>query len=169
MGRKPQDQSTTDFPAREGGRQTDRSKMLTILLATNCRPFHGLAIQFDSDNGACAPGFMIPPASQARAVLFVQSHTNLHVALIILLGLPRRLNSWEVADHKDQVQKPEGEPDRCDDMKPDQEQDQTWRQEHRGVTQQPEAIGSPGVQRPFSVAHRSAKRAPVVVQRREHE
>ena len=75
----------------------------------------------------------------------------------------------EVADHEEQVQKPEGEPDRCDEMKPKQEQDQTWRQEHRGVTQKPEAIRSPGLQRPFAVAHLSAKRAPVVVQRREDE
>ena len=75
----------------------------------------------------------------------------------------------EVADHEEQVQEPEGEPDRCADAKPKQEQDQTWRQEHRGVTQKPEAIGSPSVQRPFGVTHTSTKGTPVIVQRREHE
>lgn len=75
----------------------------------------------------------------------------------------------EVADHEEQVQEPEGEPDSCDDTKLEQEQDQTWCQEHRGVTQKPEAIGPPGVQRPLRVTHLSAKRAPVVVQRRENQ
>ena len=86
-----------------------------------------------------------------------------------LFGRRWRLKPREVADHEEQVQEPEGEPDRCDDMKPNQEQDQTWRQEHRGITQKPEAIGSPGVQRPFGLTYPDAKRTPVVVQRREHE
>lgn len=71
--------------------------------------------------------------------------------LLILLGLPRHLNPWEVADHKEQVQEPEGEPNRRDDVKPNQEQDQTWRQEHRRVTQKPETIGSPA-RNAFSVS-----------------
>jgi len=54
-------------------------------------------------------------------------------------------------------------------MKPNQEQNQTWRQEHCGVTQKPEAIRSSGLQRPFGVTHPSGKRTPVIVQRREHE
>jgi len=89
--------------------------------------------------------------------------------LLMLFGRPRRQKTREVADNKEQVQKPEGEPDRCDDRKLNQEQDQTWRQEHRGVTQKPEAIRSPGLQRPFGVIQPSAKRTPVVVQCREHE
>ena len=82
---------------------------------------------------------------------------DLHVALLILLGLPRRLNPGEVSGHEEQVHEPEGEPDRCDDRKPNQEEEQTWREEHRGITEKPEAIGSPGVQRPVGVAHPSAK------------
>ena len=87
----------------------------------------------------------------------------------MLFGRARCLKSREVADHEEQVQKPEGEPYRCDNMEPNQEQDQTWRQEHRGVTHKPEAIRSPGLQRLFGVTHPSAERAPVVVQRREHK
>jgi hypothetical protein len=60
--------------------------------------------------------------------------------LLMLFGRQGRLKSREVADNEEQVEKPEGEPDRCDDTKPQQEQDQTWRKEHRGVTQKPEAI-----------------------------
>lgn len=89
--------------------------------------------------------------------------------LLILLGLQRRLNPWEVSGHEEQVHEPEGKPDGRDDTKPNQEQDQTWREEHGGITQKPEAIGSPGVQRPLRLVNPSAKRAPVVVQRREHE
>lgn len=68
-----------------------------------------------------------------------------HGVLLILLGLRRRLNSWEVAGHEEQVHEPEGKPDRRDDTKPNQEQDQTWREEHRGIPKKPEPIGSPGV------------------------
>jgi len=85
------------------------------------------------------------------------------------LGLPRGLNPWEVSGHEEQVHEPEAKPDRRDDTKPNQEQDQTWREEHHGITKKPEAIGAPGVQRPVGVVHPSAKRAPVVVQRREHK
>ena len=55
----------------------DRDKSLMIL-AASCRPFHGLAIRFNSDPGACAPGFMLAPASQATTALLVQSAANLH-------------------------------------------------------------------------------------------
>ncbi len=52
-------------------------------------------------------------ADQAGAV----DNDNLHFTLLILFGRPRRLNPREVADHEEQVQEPEGEPDRCDDTK----------------------------------------------------
>lgn len=85
------------------------------------------------------------------------------------MGVPRRLNSWEVAEHEEQVHEPEAEPERGDGPKLNQEQDQTRRQKHSGVTQQPEAVGSPGMQCPFAVTHPSTKRTSVVVQRRENE
>lgn len=87
----------------------------------------------------------------------------------MLFSRPGRLKSRKVANHEEQVEEPEGKPDRCDDTKPNQEQDQTWRQEHSGVTEKPEAIRSPGEPRPFGITSPSAKRTPVVVQRREHE
>src|SRR6185369_4065096 len=42
-GRKPQDQSTTDFSSPRMRVIADRDKSLMIL-AASCRPFHGLAI-----------------------------------------------------------------------------------------------------------------------------
>jgi hypothetical protein len=62
-------------------------------------------------------------ADQAGAA----DNDNLHFELLILFGRPRRLKPREVADHEEQVQEPEGEPDRRDDTKSNQEQDQTWR------------------------------------------
>ncbi len=47
-----------------------------ILMAASCRPLHGLAIRSNSDPGACAPGFMLPPASQAQTALFVQGRSG---------------------------------------------------------------------------------------------
>src|SRR5262245_14860442 len=88
---------------------------------------------------------------------------------LMLFVCSRRLKCREVSDYEEHVQKPEGEPDRCDEPKPNQKEDETWGEEHRGVTQKPEAIRSPGVQRPFGVTQPAAKGTTVVVQRREHE
>jgi hypothetical protein len=123
----------------------------------------------DTDRFLGCTTIWTPPAVTFRPIKSLELIPQSSFARLMLLVARRRLKSREVAHHEEQVQKPEGEPDRCDDRKPNQEQDQTWRQEHRGVTHQPETIRSPGLQRPFGVTHPSAKRTPVVVQRREHE
>lgn len=86
-----------------------------------------------------------------------------------LLGGPRRLNLWEVADHEEQVGEPECEPNRSDGNKPNREKDQARNQEQQGVTEQPEAVASPGMQRLLGFTYPAAKRRPVVLERREHE
>jgi hypothetical protein len=59
-----------------------------ILRSNCCRPFHGLAIQFNSDPGACAQGFMLPAASQAKTGLLVQSQST-RLALEVRLASAR--------------------------------------------------------------------------------
>ena len=74
----------------------------------------------------------------------------------LLMGRPRRLNLWEVADHEKQVDDPECEPRRRDGQKPDREEDQAWSQEQQDASEQPEAIASTGV--PESARHRRSSR-----------
>ena len=108
------------------------------------------------------------PASariQGPQTVIVEAHRD----TLDLFQRSGRLKAGEVAGYEEHVHKPEGKPDRRNDFESNQEQDQTWRQEHRGVTQKPEAIGSPSLHGPFGVTHPSAQRTPVVMQRREHE
>src|SRR6267154_2629968 len=83
---------------------------------------------------------------------------NLSFTSLMLFSRPGRLQAREVTDHEEQVPKPEGKPDRRDDTKPNQEQDQSWRQEHRRVTEKPEAIRSPSLQGSFR-CHSSVRQA----------
>jgi hypothetical protein len=85
------------------------------------------------------------------------------------LELPRGLNPGEVADHEDQVHQPECEPHRPDGKKPNREEDQARIEEQQGVTEQPEAIASPGVQSPLCIIDPAAKRGAVVMEGCEHE
>ena len=55
--RKPQVATNPAGEARDSGRQ----------LTANCRPFHGLQNIVVVHPGACAPGYMLTPASQAHA------------------------------------------------------------------------------------------------------
>ena len=56
MGRKPQDRDMLFFQP---------MKWATAKKAQRCRPLCGLNHYFYIDPGACAPGFMLTPASQA--------------------------------------------------------------------------------------------------------
>jgi hypothetical protein len=48
-------------------RATERSQQnVNDLQPMSCHPFHGLSISYNSNPGAHAPGFMLPPASQAH-------------------------------------------------------------------------------------------------------
>ena len=42
-------------------------KWATAQKAERCRPLRGLDRYLHRDPGACAPGFILPPASQARS------------------------------------------------------------------------------------------------------
>ena len=56
-GASPRDVKRIKF----GARETGDSRTFK-----HCRPLRGLAIEFYWDPGACAPGFMLTPASQAK-------------------------------------------------------------------------------------------------------
>src|SRR4029078_3703639 len=73
-----------------------------------------------------------------------RDNDNLPFTPLMLIRVQRRPKFSEVPDHEEQGQKPECEPNRCDEMKPNQKQNQTGREEHCGVTQKPEAIRSAG-------------------------
>jgi len=62
--RNPRANVVIKFPAREAGDRTNAPRR--DLRVKGCRPFHGLARQFILDPGACAPGFILSPASQAK-------------------------------------------------------------------------------------------------------
>ena len=64
-GVSPRRQSTEGYQARECGRQSDRGKILTIMRNELSPISWARKFNLDSDPGACAPGFMLPPASQA--------------------------------------------------------------------------------------------------------
>src|SRR4051794_2580038 len=56
-----------------------------------CRPFHGLACSFYIDPGACAPGFMLSPASQAKTLNSDSERTK--VAQLTMYGNANRASS----------------------------------------------------------------------------
>ena len=53
-------------PRIDNKNSTEPAKRATAHGHKDCHPFHGFGAVFIIDPGACAPGFMLPPASQAK-------------------------------------------------------------------------------------------------------
>ena len=64
-GASPRESNATDFKPAKAGDRTKGGKMLTIGGRRAAAHFMGSQFNLISDPGACAPGFMLPPASQA--------------------------------------------------------------------------------------------------------
>ena len=52
-------------------------QIISILQPRSVASIRGLENLLCFVRGACAPGFMLPPASQVKTALFVQSHSSM--------------------------------------------------------------------------------------------
>src|SRR4029453_5793096 len=134
--------------------------MVSPIKAT--RPWEGSLVPSTPRSDVWSPP--APPRSRPTA-----SNPSTRPLVTSTRPLPRGLDSGEVADHEEHVHEPEYEPRGPDASKPDQEEDQARLQEQQGVTEQPEAVTSPGVQRPLGIVDPAPQRGAVEMEGREHE
>jgi hypothetical protein len=87
-------------------RGAEPAKRATAHLTQGCRPFNGLQrLFFIADPGACAPGFMLPPASQVQRPRICEA-CFAGSAPAHLRGLLRRFSARAFLRPASQVQRP---------------------------------------------------------------